>query len=418
MNRFVLAAPFSGAGKTTLTLAFLRFLRRKGVAVQPFKVGPDFVDPRFHDVAAHRVSHNLDPWMCESIVSAIVNESCSSDWGLIEGVMGLYDGVGATEQYSTAHLAKMTYSPVILVVPAAGMGASVAAMVDGYVRGGADICGVMLTKVSGQRHADLLTEALKKTGVPVMGWMPNLNDCTFGHRGIGLVLPDDLETKIERLADGLEGHVDVELLKKITDRPALSDVLPPSIPTDGCVALGVGIGFDATYPLARRWLEQGGLRWVEFDVRRETIPPEADGLWLRWAGEGDDLLQVGEPFIESLSNFQGPIWAEGLGAMVLGRCYDDGRQVKQLSCRLDWVVRPTSRFAAFGYVTVEGEVAYRGHEYRKYDYEGQTNLFSRRLSDQQVYHAGFCGNGLWAVTAHGHPLTQPDLQRYFELLRR
>src|SRR5438477_8027131 len=176
MKGCVISAPMTGSGKTTVTLGLLAALRKRGIAVQPFKVGPDFIDPGLHEVAAGVPSHNLDGWMLsrESNASLFARAAAGKDVSIVEGVMGLFDGVdGKSEAGSTGEMAVWLDLPVILVIDAHAMARSAGALVNGFrsFDPRVNITGVIFNRVGGERHYQILADAV--TGVPIIGWLPS-----------------------------------------------------------------------------------------------------------------------------------------------------------------------------------------------------------------------------------------------------
>jgi len=220
MNTIVIAAPMSGSGKTTVTLGLMESLKRRGLNVAPFKVGPDFIDPGWHRAVTGRPSVNLDGWMCpEGFVRetfALHAEGC--DIAVIEGVMGLFDGIGASsDEGSTAQVAKILDAPVVLVVDAKSQARSAAALVQGFARFDPKIrvAGVIFNNVGSDNHARILREAVESSvaGVRVLGCIPRDERLRIPSRHLGLVtaeensLPDEFR---ERLASMIGEHVDLE----------------------------------------------------------------------------------------------------------------------------------------------------------------------------------------------------------------
>ncbi|MFD0889465.1 cobyrinate a,c-diamide synthase, partial [Streptosporangium algeriense] len=171
--RLVIAAPASGAGKTTVATGLMAALTRRGTRVSPHKVGPDYIDPGYHALATGRPGRNLDPWLVgeELIAPLFLHGAAGADLAVIEGVMGLYDGAGTSEFASTAHVARLLQAPVVLVVDAARQSRSVAALVHGFASYDTRIRfgGVILNRVGSARHEELCRAALAESGVPVLG---------------------------------------------------------------------------------------------------------------------------------------------------------------------------------------------------------------------------------------------------------
>ena len=218
----VIAAPASSSGKTTLMLALLAALRRRGRVVQPYKCGPDYIDPAFHAVAAGRASFNLDSWaQGRARFDALLDAAADADLCLAEGVMGLFDGVatpGAWGNGSTADIAAATGWPVVLVLDVAGQAQSAAAVALGFARYRDDvtIAGVILNKVASERHAALVRDGFATNGITVFGAIGRDNALTMPERHLGLVQAQEDSTLVARLAalaDLVERDIDLGALQ-------------------------------------------------------------------------------------------------------------------------------------------------------------------------------------------------------------
>ncbi len=187
---FVVAAPSSGSGKTMLTLGLLRAFRNRGLRVASAKVGPDHIDPRFHEAASGRPCLNLDPWAMkrEVIASLLTDLNHDADLVIVEGVMGLFDGPqGATG--STADLAQDMGLPIVLVLDSGHQGQSIAALAEGFLnhRKGLTFAGLILNRVASDKHAAILTAALAPLGVPILGLVRRSDSLNWPSRHLGLV---------------------------------------------------------------------------------------------------------------------------------------------------------------------------------------------------------------------------------------
>jgi len=224
--RVMIAGTNSGCGKTTISAGIMAALVKKGIRVQPFKTGPDYIDPMFHTFVTGRYSRNLDSWLLGK--STLEHLFCKNSEGceisVIEGVMGFYDGFGGSSiEGSTAHVSRILKCPVILVVNVQGMSLSAAALIKGFMdfMGGADVQGVILNRISS--HAlythlkDIITE---NTGVKVLGYIPQSEEYVLPERHLGLVpggeVPE-LTEKLDRLAETVSKTIDLELLMKIAE---------------------------------------------------------------------------------------------------------------------------------------------------------------------------------------------------------
>jgi cobyrinic acid a,c-diamide synthase len=304
----------SGCGKTSVALGLMRAFARRGLAVQGFKAGPDFIDPGHHALATGRPSHNLDDWMCgeQGMRAVFARHAAGADVVVVEGVMGLFDGFSATDEAgSTARLAKLLGLPVLLVADTASMARSAAALVGGYLAFDPDLpfCGVVLNNAGSASHAALLGEALAAALPDTRLWavLPRQPNLTTPSRHLGLLTAaDDADAlaRLDRLADWLEAAIDL---------PALLDTLPPLFfpfggsggddpprrvqggalagsgaepqPPEASYCPRIGIARDRAfcfyYAENLRLLEAAGAELVSFSpLADDTLPPDLDGLYL------------------------------------------------------------------------------------------------------------------------------------------
>jgi cobyrinic acid a,c-diamide synthase len=309
MKSIVIAAPMSGSGKTTVTLGLMEALKRKGLVVAPFKVGPDFIDPGWHRAVTGRPSVNLDGWMCpeEFIRETFAKHTQGADIAVIEGVMGLFDGInGVSEAGSTSQIAKILKSPVILVVDAKSQARSAAALIQGFARFDEDVplAGVIFNNVGSENHARILREAVE-TAVPdvqVFGCIPRDERLRIPSRHLGLVtaeenpLPEDF---LERLASVIADHVDLDgILEKSPlppggggsgwggsyhDHRSVSTSptpQPPPVKGGGAlvrIAVARDAAFCFTYEDNLRLLREAGAEIVEFSPLADSQLPEGLG---------------------------------------------------------------------------------------------------------------------------------------------
>ena len=255
----IVAAPRSGAGKTTLTLALLAALSRRGIVVQAAKVGPDYIDPSFHAAATGRPSFNLDSWaMPPSLIDALVAEHAAhADLLVIEGAMGLFDGVPAPplRTGASADLAARLGLPVLLVIDVAGQSQSAAAVVRGFASHQRDvrIGGVVLNRVGSERHVRLVAEAIAALDIPVLGAIPRDASLALPERHLGLVQATEhanLAARLEHLADMAEHHLDIDAIKQLAVPPHRSAArLDAPVPPPGRrIALAQDDAFSFVYP--------------------------------------------------------------------------------------------------------------------------------------------------------------------------
>ena len=214
----VIAAPASGSGKTLVSLALLSWARARGESVQPFKVGPDYLDPQLLSEAAGRSCRNLDLNLCGEpwVRKAFHGYGGVCSMALIEGVMGLFDGIGSTEEGSTAAIARLLHLPVVLVVDAGGQAASLGALVRGFRDHDPtlNLAGIVINRVNSERHRALLQDVLDRLGIPLLGCMPRTDALQLPSRHLGLAPAHELGNLTQRRqawADLAEQHLDLSL---------------------------------------------------------------------------------------------------------------------------------------------------------------------------------------------------------------
>nr|WP_043794234.1 cobyrinate a,c-diamide synthase [Solidesulfovibrio fructosivorans] len=300
-----MAGTRSGCGKTSVALGLMRALSRRGLRVQAFKVGPDFIDPGHHGLATGRVSHNLDDWMCgpDGMREIFARYAADADMVVVEGVMGLFDGFSATDDAgSTARLAKTLGLPVLLVADAASMARSTAAMVSGFTGFDPELafCGVALNNAGSDSHRELLAEvmAVALPETPLWGVLPRRPAIAMPSRHLGLVTAEtdpEALTRLDALADWIEAHMDLPRL--IPSLPPLRGsggaVVPRQGPGAAPLAAGgipstsplIGVARDAAfcfyYAENLRLLEAAGAQLAYFSPLADTALPEGvGGLYL------------------------------------------------------------------------------------------------------------------------------------------
>jgi cobyrinic acid a,c-diamide synthase len=289
----VIAGVSSGVGKTTVTLGILEALRRRGLRVQAFKVGPDFIDPAFHALATGRPSYNLDGWMCgrEHVVATVARRAADADLAVVEGVMGCFDGLeGASEVGSTAEIAKWLGAPVLLVVDAGAMARSAAAVVQGFERFDPDLelAGVICNRTGGRVHQRWLEEALAQScATRVLGALPLASALTLPERHLGLVTAAEGGYAGElraRLADMIDEHLDMETLLGAAGSHVERErgEAPRAASARGAVTIAVARdeAFQFYYPENLAMLEEAGARLVFSSPLRDGALPAADGLYI------------------------------------------------------------------------------------------------------------------------------------------
>ncbi|MGO9016845.1 MAG: cobyrinate a,c-diamide synthase [Syntrophobacteraceae bacterium] len=378
---FLVCGTHSGCGKTTVALGLLAALRARGLSVQPFKVGPDFIDPGLHTLIAGKQSRNLDGWMLsrrwnEELFRRLLE---GSDVGLIEGVMGLFDGYeGQTESGSSAEMAKWLEVPAVLVVDARSMARSVAALLYGFMQfdPALNFAGVIFNRIGGEAHLKYLKEAVAAAcpEVAVLGGIPGEDRIRMPERHLGLVTADEIRLDAgwqKTLAELMEKRLDIDLLLEKTryssqtrPHPLTSNLAglpgaaggsapPPEI------AVARDAAFCFYYPDNLELLEKAGAQLRFFSpVSGETLPETCSGAYL--GGGYPELfakaISENARFLHSLRERAGlgmPIYAECGGLMTLGRFIDtiDGEKYNMAGI-LPFGTRMLPRRKALGYTEV------------------------------------------------------------------
>jgi cobyrinic acid a,c-diamide synthase len=340
----IVAATRSGAGKTTVTLGLLAAFRRRGLAVQAAKVGPDYIDPAFHQSATGRQSFNLDSWaMPPTLIDALVGESAAkADLLVIEGAMGLFDGIPAAPGRSgaSADLAARFRLPVTLVVDVAGQSQSAAALIRGFNAHDPEvrIGGVVLNRVGSERHLRLVADAIAPLGLPILGSIPRDQTLALPERHLGLVQANehgDLASRLERLADMAEYDLDLDTIHRLAAPPHLSSAEPVAVlpPPGSRIALAQDEAFSFVYPHVLAAWRQAGAEIAAFSPLADEPPPEhCDSCWL--PGGYPELhagqLAAAETFRSGLARFTAtrPVHGECGGYMVLGEGLEDADGVR------------------------------------------------------------------------------------------
>ncbi len=387
--RLVVGGVASGVGKTTTTLALARGFASQGLRVALFKCGPDYLDPTYHARATGRPSHNLDGWMMgrEAVLSTFERGTRDADIAIVEGVMGLFDGLSPTsDRCSTAEIAKWLEAPVLAVVDASGMARTVAAIAHGLGTFDPDLrlAGVVCNRVGSQGHLDLLREASRD--IRVVGGLPRDEEVRFPERHLGLhtadakTLPDVTLERLGALArEWLGLDVVAELARGAGPLPEVTRSRDegPRIPCR------IGIAWDEAfhfyYDDNLRRLEDLGATLVRFSPLRDHALPDVDGVYL---GGGypevhAEVLAANDSMRSSLRAFAeggGPVYAECGGLRYLARAIRtlDGHAHAMVGVFEGEAVMK-EKLVALGYVEVETQtrsllgpagLRFRGHQFR------------------------------------------------------
>ena len=284
--RLVIAGTQSGVGKTTIVNGLLTELRQRGLKVQSYKVGPDYIDPGYHALASGRPCHNLDSWLVptERLLSIFEHTSRDAEFAVVEGVMGLFDG-GRGGVASTAAIARLLRAPVVLVVNCRSAGESIAAVVLGFQTYDPEIrlAGVILNQIGSDSHERMVTEALDRIGVRVLGVIRRTESLKVPERHLGLlpVTENPAETVLANIHAAIAGSLDVAALQEIAAQaPLLEPPAEPPLPEQRSCRIGVAQdeAFSFYYPESLRVLEEQGAAIVPFSPLRDEKLPDVDGL--------------------------------------------------------------------------------------------------------------------------------------------
>jgi len=358
--RIVVAGTHSGCGKTTIASGIMAALTARGMKVQPFKVGPDFIDPSHHTRICGRISRNLDPFMMgeQGCVDTFLRASEGADIAVIEGVMGIYDGVDGSDFASTAHVSRILQAPVVLVVDAKGMSRSAHALIDGY-RGydpSLSFSGVIFNRLGSPRHRSMIESSLT---TPVFGWIPRKENLVVESRHLGLKMAHESGTMAD-FGKVIEENADLEaLIASATRAPPLrsktrSDETGQNVRTKIGVALDNAFCFyyEDNLDLLRR----AGAELVFFSPLTDPLPADVDAVYL---GGGYPELHL--PSLASAQCRQDmkreadsgmPVYAECGGLLYLTQEITSGPTYRMCGI-LPATAEMTTKIQALGYVKGE-----------------------------------------------------------------
>lgn len=450
--RFMIAGTHSGVGKTTITTAILSLLKKTGYKVQPFKVGPDYIDPTYHTAATGNKSRNLDAWMLgEKTVRTLFGDlAASADLAVIEGVMGVFDGAsGKSEDSSSAHIAKLVDCPVVLIVDVKSMARSAAAVVLGFKNfdPGLNIAGVILNRIGSERHLNLVTEAIETyCDIPVLGFIKKNAKLELPSRHLGLIPTVEgkaLSDVAASLSDEIIYGIDIKKLVEVANSACEFVPEPDNIQADhweqsssGIVRIGIAQdeAFSFYYEDGLDILKRAGAQLIPFSpLHDKKLPPELDGIYIGGGFPEIFIEQLAanndmKNAIKTASETGMPVFAECGGLMYLSRFIIDfdgtnypmvglvpGKSIMQ------------NRLVGMGYVTAQSMAdniiscqgtSMRGHEFHYSRLEPDTPdfpyafKFTRNRSGETIMD-GYAGNNILASYLHLHFGTNPQLALNF-----
>ena len=443
MRRIMIASPSSGSGKTSITIALLNVLKKRGLNIVSFKTGPDYIDPLFHKNVLGVKSHNLDTFFTgkEKTLELFNEASDGADIAVMEGVMGLYDGLGGVLMEGSSYdLAAVTDTPVILIVNAKGMGKSVAALIKGFLSYDDKklIKGVILNRTSKSFYSTIKEEIEKELGIRVLGFMPDKKEVSLSSRHLGLVTPDEVESIneiIEILSDELEENVDVDAVLKVAgeapdetlgvatggasvEASGENVVLTTNAETSNkpVIAISKDEAFCFLYDENVNELKKAGAEIKYFSpLHDKSLPNDADAVILV-GGYPEEYLKIlsdNESMMMSVKEAADkgmPVVAECGGFMYLHKIIKDkdGSEYKGVGI-IDGECYYTGHLVRFGYVEIkekkfnflESNGMIKGHEFHYYDstYNGDDCIITKAYS-KKSYDAVIDKDNMWAGFPH------------------
>lgn len=436
MKRLLFAATTSGTGKTTICCGIMRALKNKGFRVQPYKVGPDYIDIEYHSLASGTKSRNLDEFMLpsEEIKYLFANNAKDKDINIVEGVMGLYDGLSDKYDYcSSASMSKLLDMPVILIIDAKAMAASAAALVLGFKNLDKDvkIAGVIANNVSSDSHFNIIKNSIENyAGVKVLGRIPKDEKFSLSSRHLGLtpsVEIDDLDNKLNYMAEVIEKYINLDELLQISEEKEVEFDVYRRSPIKGITDVKLGLAYDKAfnfyYQDSLDLLKDMGVEFVSFSpINDDKLPDDIDGVFLGggfpevFAKEISDnksmLKSIREKSIDGM-----PIYAECGGLMYLGKELEsiDG-DFFEMTGILNGKSIMSKRLQRFGYcvgksksktLITDEEDFVRGHEFHYSDFISEDEPvyeMEKTMSDGLLkkWNGGFKSNNTFGTYLHTH----------------
>ena len=448
LPKFIIAGTQSGVGKTTISTGIMRALVLRGCDVQPFKVGPDYIDPAFHSFVTGNKSRNLDSWMIDEEIlrELFIKNSCSRKIAVVEGVMGLYDGFGTEKDMgSTAHVSKILNIPVILVINGRGMSSSAAAEVLGFKMYDTkvEIKGVIVNNVSGEKHYEIIKKVVERdTGIKCLGYLKKNSNIKLESRHLGLVPSvevEDLERRLDELASMVEETIDIDgILKLAYGTAPLNIEVKSNTYVEKSVNIGVALdkAFNFYYEDNLDLLKELGGNLVYFSpLKDKELPPNIHGLYLGggfpevFAKELEENREM-RRIIKEQSLKGMPIYAECGGLMYLTNSIInfEGKKFEMVGV-FDGEATMTKRLHRFGYVHVninkpcvisQGSDLVKAHEFHRSKLnhmdEGDCGYRVEKIREnklQNSWQCGFIKNNTLGAYAHIHFYSNKNLATNF-----
>ncbi|MTK33841.1 cobyrinate a,c-diamide synthase [Nocardia seriolae] len=434
----VIAAPASGSGKTTVATGLIGALRRAGHRVAPFKVGPDYIDPGYHGLAAGRPGRNLDPVLvgAERVAPLYLHGSAGCDLAVVEGVMGLFDGridehnTEPIAEGSTAQIAAMLGAPVILVVDARGHSQSLAALLHGFATydSGIRLGGVILNRVGSERHEQVLRAACARVGLPVLGALPRMTELAVPSRHLGLIPAVEhgsaAQAAVDAMTDLVAAHIDLAAVAALAASgvqgrswdPAAEVTADESGPV---VAIAGGPAFTFGYAEHRELLTAAGAQVRVFDPLRDELPTGTAGLVIPggFPEEHAAELAANTTLLTSIADLARrglPVHAECAGLLYLTRTLDGPRLSGVIGAAAEFGPRLTLGYRDAVALTdsplwTAGERV-RGHEFHRTRLTTQPSAapaWAWRSPSGETVREGVTPHRVHASYLHTHPAGNP-----------
>ncbi|RAK10577.1 cobyrinic acid a,c-diamide synthase [Halanaerobium saccharolyticum] len=448
-KKIVIAGSRSGVGKTTLALGLMAALKKQGLKVQPFKVGPDYIDPGFHTLICGRNSYNLDSYFlgAAGVRRTFLQNSQQADISLVEGVMGLFDGKGKDSVSSTAEIAKTIKAPVILVIDARKVAQSAAAVVYGYKNYDPDLNlkGVIINNVSSPHHFKLLKEAVeaKMSDLKILGYLPKNQDLELPERHLGLVPVTEsreLEIYIQKLTELMEEYIDLEGIIEISESDDLIEIDSAADFSSGFkdkikkakikIAVALDQAFNFYYQANLELLKAAGAEIIEISPLNDSQLPEVDAAYFG-GGFPESFLEelaLNKEFKNDLKEkiSEGlPIYAECGGLMYLSSQVKDFEgNIYQMLDLIPAEIEMTSKLQEMGYREIEasadnlllnkGEKA-RGHVFHYSKISKIEANVKRKYSYRKIREGYSTLENILASYVHLHFASNPEMVNNFLL---
>lgn len=437
MKKILIAGTNSGVGKTTISLGIMQALTKRNLKVQPYKVGPDYIDPSYHTFITGRYSRNLDSYMLddEKIKYIVKNSSKDTDISVIEGVMGLYDGYGVDlNDCTSSYTSKLLKAPVILVINAKAMATSAAAMVLGYKALDQDvnIAGVITNNVRSESHYNMLKEAIEKyTGIEVLGYFPPNKEFSLESRHLGLIPSVEMEAlknKFNNLADEIEKYINIDRILEISETEefdtnfSLDNFVRDNQMKNKTIAIAYDKAFNFYYRENIELFEKIGLNIKYFSPMKDKQLPDCDYIYI--GGGFPEIfgkeLHENKKIRQAILNAHEkniPIYAECGGLMYLGsKLEDQNKEIFDMVGIFNGCSKMTSSLKRFGYclgeatedtiLSQKGEII-KGHEFHHSVFESNEKCayHMKKIKDDKVideWEGGYSKNNTLATYLHTH----------------